>query len=87
MVLYGTLFLDMNADTMNDVLRPKVDGPKHLDELFSKPTLEFFILLGHLAAWLVTMVKQTITLQTCSCRVWQLNAEKRGSPHPSWESA
>jgi aspyridone synthetase, hybrid polyketide synthase / nonribosomal peptide synthetase len=46
MVLYDSLFLDMNADTMNDVLRPKVDGSKHLNELFTEPTLDFFILFG-----------------------------------------
>ena len=46
MVLNDALFLDMNADTMNDVLRPKVDGTKHLNELFSEPTLDFFILFG-----------------------------------------
>lgn len=46
MVLRDSLFLDMNADTMNDVLRPKVDGTKYLSDLFSEPTLDFFILFG-----------------------------------------
>ena len=50
MVLSDKLFVDMNADTMNKVLKPKVDGTKHLDELFNEPSLDFFITFSSLAS-------------------------------------
>ena len=50
MVLSDKLFVDMSADTMNKVLKPKVDGTKHLDELFNQPSLDFFITFSSLAS-------------------------------------
>ena len=50
MVLSDKLFVDMNADTMNKVLKPKVEGTKHLDEFFNDPSLEFFITFSSLAS-------------------------------------
>jgi amino acid adenylation domain-containing protein len=50
MVLSDKLFVDMDEDIMNGTLRPKVDGTKHLDELFSRSDLEFFILFSSLGS-------------------------------------
>ncbi|KAI4210919.1 MAG: hypothetical protein LQ351_006238 [Letrouitia transgressa] len=50
MVLSDRLFVDMTADTLNQVLRPKVEGTKYLDELFSQPSLDFFITFSSLAS-------------------------------------
>jgi aspyridone synthetase (hybrid polyketide synthase/nonribosomal peptide synthetase) len=50
MVLHDKLFVDMDEDIMNNTLRPKVEGTKHLDELFSNSSLEFFILFSSLGS-------------------------------------
>ena len=50
MVLSDKLFVDMNAEIMNKVLEPKVEGTKHLDELFNRPSLDFFIAFSSLAS-------------------------------------
>lgn len=50
MVLSDKLFVDMSAETMNKVLKPKVEGTKHLDELFDQPSLDFFITFSSLAS-------------------------------------
>lgn len=50
MILSDKLFVDMTANTMNKVLEPKVQGTKHLDELFDRPTLDFFITFSSLAS-------------------------------------
>ncbi|KAI1350261.1 hypothetical protein F5Y01DRAFT_326635 [Xylaria sp. FL0043] len=43
MVLDDSLFSKMPANKMQDVLRPKIDGSNHLDELFFHEKLDFFI--------------------------------------------
>ncbi|KAE8134361.1 hypothetical protein BDV38DRAFT_164443 [Aspergillus pseudotamarii] len=50
MVLSDKLFMNMKAEDMNKVLRPKVDGSIYLDELFSTAQLDFFILFSSLAS-------------------------------------
>ncbi|GME34422.1 Beta-ketoacyl synthase [Neofusicoccum parvum] len=50
MVLIDKLFVDMNAETLNNVLGPKVEGTKILDELFNEPNLDFFVLFSSLAS-------------------------------------
>jgi aspyridone synthetase (hybrid polyketide synthase/nonribosomal peptide synthetase) len=50
MVLHDKLFIDTDAETVNRQLQPKVDGTKHLDEMFSEGPLDFFILFGSLAS-------------------------------------
>ncbi|OJD40314.1 polyketide synthase [Diplodia corticola] len=51
MVLSDGLFVNTDAVSLNDVLRPKVDGTKILDELFNEPnSLDFFILFSSLAS-------------------------------------
>ncbi|KAL9042053.1 MAG: hypothetical protein Q9214_003900, partial [Letrouitia sp. 1 TL-2023] len=50
MVLSDRLFVDMTADTLNQVLEPKVKGTKYLDELFNQPLLDFFITFSSLAS-------------------------------------
>ncbi|KAJ4163171.1 hypothetical protein LMH87_004915 [Akanthomyces muscarius] len=46
MVLHDSLFMDMDADSMNRCLRPKVDGSWNLHTAFANVALDFFILLG-----------------------------------------
>ena len=50
MVLEDASFFEMSYETMQKVLRPKVLGCKHLDELFHDNSLDFFILFSSLAA-------------------------------------
>ena len=50
MVLEDTSFFEMSYETMQKVLRPKVLGCIHLDELFQDKSLDFFILFSSLAA-------------------------------------
>jgi len=53
MVLQDTVFLDLDHERLEQVLKPKVDGSLHLDELFSskpdRPPLDFFVFLSSLA--------------------------------------
>ncbi|KAF4539201.1 Beta-ketoacyl synthase [Lasiodiplodia theobromae] len=52
MVLIDKLFVDMSAENVNDVLGPKVEGSKILDEVFNEngPDLDFFVLFSSLAS-------------------------------------
>ena len=49
MVLQDSMFPNTNLDMLRAVMAPKVDGSRYLDELFSDPTLDFFILFSSLA--------------------------------------
>ncbi|KAL8928301.1 MAG: hypothetical protein Q9172_000985 [Xanthocarpia lactea] len=46
MVLSDKMFADMTYESFQDILKPKVDGSKNLDELFSGDDLDFFILFS-----------------------------------------
>ena len=50
MVLRDGLFSEMDTDTLNNTLKPKVDGSKILDEIFQDDTLDFFVLFSSLAS-------------------------------------
>ena len=50
MVLADGLFSDMSLETFEKVLRPKVIGSNHLDEVFSSKELDFFIMFSSLSA-------------------------------------
>lgn len=50
MVLSDRLFSDMTVEHLNMVLEPKVTGTANLDEIFSTPTLDFFVLFSSLAS-------------------------------------
>ncbi|KAG0156871.1 hypothetical protein PDIDSM_4053 [Penicillium digitatum] len=50
MVLSDRLFSDMTVEHLNMVLEPKVTGSANLDEIFSTPTLDFFVLFSSLAS-------------------------------------
>lgn len=49
MVLQDTAVAEMTLETMNKVLRPKVDGTLILDELFQDDSLDFFIVFSSIA--------------------------------------
>ena len=50
MILIDRTFQNMDLSTMTDVLKPKVDGSKYLDELFSQDSLDFFILFSSMSS-------------------------------------
>ncbi|KAL8857408.1 MAG: hypothetical protein Q9178_006035 [Gyalolechia marmorata] len=50
MVLSDKMFADMTYESFQDVLKPKVDGGKNLDEIFSGDDLDFFILFSSISA-------------------------------------
>lgn len=50
MILSDKLFADMTYDSFRKVLRPKVEGSKNLDEVFSEDDLDFFILFSSISA-------------------------------------
>ncbi|OKL60321.1 hypothetical protein UA08_04451 [Talaromyces atroroseus] len=50
MVLEDASFFDMSFETMDKVLKPKVLGSIHLDELFQNDDLDFFIFFSSLAS-------------------------------------
>lgn len=49
MVLKDVMFANMDISNLEQVLKPKVDGSRILDEIFSENTLDFFILLSSVA--------------------------------------
>nr|ALQ32879.1 putative polyketide synthase [Fusarium miscanthi] len=50
LVLKDQLFVKMEPDALNDVFAPKVDGTIHLSEIFSEPTLDFFVLFSSMSS-------------------------------------
>ncbi|KAL9093353.1 MAG: hypothetical protein Q9165_004094 [Trypethelium subeluteriae] len=50
MVLQDSLFADMSLEDMEKVLKPKIDGTNHLDEIFYDIDLEFFVLFSSMAS-------------------------------------
>jgi hypothetical protein len=49
MVMSNGLFADMTYESFQKVLKPKVDGSKYLDEVFSNDDLDFFILFSSIS--------------------------------------
>ncbi|EFR01005.1 lovastatin nonaketide synthase [Nannizzia gypsea CBS 118893] len=48
MVLQDSTFFNMTIDKLRAVMGPKVNGSEYLDEIFSEPTLDFFIMFSSL---------------------------------------
>ncbi|TVY41051.1 Hybrid PKS-NRPS synthetase [Lachnellula occidentalis] len=50
LILHDMLFSNMDADSLNNTLRPKVDGSRNLDEIFGGDTwqLDYFVLFSSL---------------------------------------
>jgi amino acid adenylation domain-containing protein len=46
MVLSDKLFVDMDADSLSETLKPKVDISRHLDDILADTPLDFFIMLS-----------------------------------------
>nr|QPC57090.1 polyketide synthase-nonribosomal peptide synthetase [Tolypocladium sp. 49Y] len=49
MVLHDKMFLNMDADSLNNTLKPKVDGSRYLDELFPTADLDYFVCFSSVA--------------------------------------
>jgi aspyridone synthetase (hybrid polyketide synthase/nonribosomal peptide synthetase) len=50
MVLSDKLFVDMDAEIIDKVLKPKMDGTQHLHDVFTHDRLDFFILFSSLGS-------------------------------------
>ncbi|KAF5591103.1 polyketide synthase [Fusarium pseudoanthophilum] len=50
LVLKDQLFVKMEPEALSDVFAPKVDGTIHLSEIFSEPTLDFFVLFSSMSS-------------------------------------
>ncbi|KAF5710356.1 polyketide synthase [Fusarium mundagurra] len=50
LVLKDQLFVKMEPEALSDVFAPKVDGPTHLSDIFSEPTLDFFVLFSSMSS-------------------------------------
>ena len=49
MIMNDGIIPHMTYERFNQSLRPKVEGTKFLDEIFNKPTLDFFVVFSSLA--------------------------------------
>lgn len=61
MVLHDTPTRDMSLQTLQQVLKPKVDGSRYLDELFPHDTLDFFIFFSSMTAVIGNMGQANYT--------------------------
>ncbi|KAI0109876.1 putative hybrid NRPS/PKS enzyme [Daldinia grandis] len=50
MVLHDTMFLDLDMERVNKVMRPKINGALHLEEIFRETDLDFFVFFSSIAA-------------------------------------
>ncbi|KAI1037671.1 hypothetical protein LB503_009566 [Fusarium chuoi] len=50
LVLKDQLFVKMEPEALSDVFAPKVDGTIHLSDIFSEPTLDFFVLFSSMSS-------------------------------------
>lgn len=50
MVLHDTMFPALTMDTLQKVIKPKVNGSIYLDEIFKDTQLEFFVFLSSIAS-------------------------------------
>lgn len=48
MILNDGIIAQQSHDMFNETLKPKVDGTRFLNEIFSEPTLDFFVVLSSL---------------------------------------
>ncbi|KAL0941609.1 hybrid NRPS/NKS cluster containing protein [Colletotrichum truncatum] len=49
MVLHDTMFVDLDVERINKVMRPKVEGSMYLEEIFQNTHLEFFVFFSSMA--------------------------------------
>ena len=49
-VVQETLFSEMSLEAMEKVIKPKIDGTNHLDEIFKDTSLDFFIVFSSLTS-------------------------------------
>ena len=80
MVLHDTPTQDMSFETLQKVLRPKVEGSKHLDELFSHSTLDFFIFLSSMTAVIGNIGQSNYTAANAYMCALARQRRERGQP-------
>lgn len=66
MVMSDTLLSNMSFLELQNVLKPKVDGSRYLDELFPRNTLDFVIFFGSAVDIWAIPVKLLTAQLTCS---------------------
>lgn len=64
MVLHDAVFSNMSVDAVQEILGPKVDGSKNLNQVFHNDPLDFFVLLSS-AVGVVGNSGQSIYAATC----------------------
>ena len=80
MVLHDTPTRDMSFDALQKVLRPKVEGSKYLDELFSQSTLDFFIFFSSMTAVIGNIGQANYTAANAFMCALARQRRERGQP-------
>ena len=80
MVLHDTPTRDMSFETLQKVLRPKVEGSKYLDELFSQSTLDFFIFFSSMTAVVGNIGQSNYTAANAYMCALARQHRERGQP-------
>ena len=80
MVLQDTPTRDMSFETLQKVLRPKVEGSKYLDELFSQSTLDFFVFFSSMTAVIGNIGQANYTAANAYMCALARQRRERGQP-------
>lgn len=76
LILRDKAFTNMDLETFQDVVRPKVDGTIYLSELFSENTLDFFIPFSSIVATMGNVGQSAYSAANCFMK--SLVAQRRG---------
>ena len=79
-MLHDTPTRDMSFETLQKVLRPKVEGSKYLDELFSQSTLDFFIFFSSMTAVVGNIGQSNYTAANAYMCALARQRRERGQP-------
>ncbi|KAF3345526.1 Pseudouridine-metabolizing protein [Verticillium dahliae VDG2] len=80
MVLQDTPIRDMTAEVLNRVLRPKVDGSRHLDDLLADEQLDFAIFFSSMASVLGNHGQSNYTAANLFMNGLAARRRRRGQP-------
>ena len=78
MVLRDTAIRDMSFEQMTTVLKPRVDGNLHLDQLFHNENLDFFILLSSMTGVLGNIGQSNYTTSNAFMASLAAHRRQRG---------
>ncbi|KAI8628964.1 hybrid PKS-NRPS PsoA [Xylariaceae sp. FL1651] len=80
MVLNDKPFSNMSSDEFQSALKPKVNGTKHLDELFYSDDLEFFILFSSISSIIGNPAQSNYAAANTFMSSLAAQRRKRGKP-------